>query len=60
MEGIAHRCKEVESGARNVDSIITNTLLPRISRLLLESMATGEKRTTLHVSLADTGGFALN
>ncbi len=60
MEAIARRCKEVESGARNVDSIISNTLLPRISRILLESMASGEKRTTLHVSLADTGGFALN
>ncbi len=59
-EEITRRCKEVESGARNVDSIISNTLLPRISRLLLESMTTGEKRTTMHVSMAPTGGFALS
>ena len=29
---MAARCTEVESGARNVDNILTNTLLPDISR----------------------------
>ena len=32
VEEIAARCTEVESGARNVDHILTHTLLPRISR----------------------------
>jgi type VI secretion system protein VasG len=36
---IAARCTEVESGARNVDNILTNTVLPEISRLLLARMA---------------------
>lgn len=40
---IANRCKEVESGARNVDHILTNTLLPEMSRELLVRMAKGEK-----------------
>lgn len=35
---IRERCREVESGARVVDNIITNTLLPEISRNFLESM----------------------
>ena len=38
---IAKRCTEVESGARNVDNILSNTLLPEISRELLARMAEG-------------------
>jgi len=37
IEAVAARCTEVESGARNVDNILTNTLLPDISRTLLEA-----------------------
>jgi type VI secretion system protein VasG len=36
---IISRCTEVESGARMVDAILTNTLLPEISRhILVEKM----------------------
>ncbi len=28
IDEVAKRCTEVESGARNVDNILTNTLLP--------------------------------
>jgi type VI secretion system protein VasG len=36
---IISRCTEVESGARMVDAILTNTLLPEISRhVLIEKM----------------------
>ena len=45
MDTVATRCTEVESGARNVDNILTNTLLPDISRQLLGRMAEGEKVT---------------
>ncbi len=43
IDTVATRCTEVESGARNVDNILTNTLLPDISRQLLGRMAEGEK-----------------
>ena len=56
---IARRCREVDSGARNVDSIISNNLLPRISHLLLELMAKREKKASMHVSLAANGSFLL-
>ena len=49
VDTVASRCTEVESGARNVDNILTNTLLPDISRQLLGRMAEGEKVTALHV-----------
>jgi type VI secretion system protein VasG len=35
LNEVANRCTEVESGARNVDNILTNTLLPDISRKIL-------------------------
>ena len=55
---IAHRCTEIESGARNVDNILTNTLLPEISRHLLGRMAEGEKLATISVTIGAGGTFA--
>ncbi|MDQ1470671.1 MAG: type secretion system protein VasG [Bryobacterales bacterium] len=39
VDEISKRCVEVESGARNVDHILTGTLLPEISRRLLTATA---------------------
>ncbi len=55
---IADRCTEVESGARNVDNILTNTVLPDISRLILQSMVAAETPERIHVELGDGGRFA--
>src|SRR5579864_2763785 len=57
LEAVAARCTEVESGARNVDNILTNSLLPDISRKVLGSMAAGEKLTTIHVGISENGDF---
>src|SRR6266446_4919613 len=57
---IAKRCTEVESGARNVDNILTNTMLPDISRYLLSRMADRQKPSAIHVSVAENGSFAYN
>ena len=54
---VANRCTEVESGARNVDNILTNTLLPEISRQILGRMAEGEPMERIHVSIGDSGTF---
>jgi ATP-dependent Clp protease ATP-binding subunit ClpA len=40
---------EVESGARNVDNILTHTLLPRISRDLLVGIAESKTFTSIRV-----------
>ncbi len=58
VDAIAGRCTEVESGARNVDHILTQTLLPELSSALLERMAAGEGISRVHVGLDDAGGFA--
>jgi type VI secretion system protein VasG len=60
VDTVASRCTEVESGARNVDNILTNTLLPDISRQLLGKMSAGEKMTTLRVSVGPDGAFVYN
>jgi type VI secretion system protein VasG len=54
---IAGRCKEVESGARNVDHILTGTLLPEISRETLARMAEGKAIAGAHVSVDGEGKF---
>jgi type VI secretion system protein VasG len=57
VDEIAARCTEVESGARNVDNILTNTMLPAISRILLESLVEGAKPGTIRVELNEGSEF---
>jgi type VI secretion system protein VasG len=47
---ITGRCTEVESGARVVDAILTNTILPRISQEFLTRMIAGEKVERVSIS----------
>jgi len=51
VDTVAGRCKEVESGARNVDHILTGTLLPELSREFLARMAEGRPVTAAHVGV---------
>jgi type VI secretion system protein VasG len=39
VAAIAGRCTEVDSGARNVDHILTQAVLPELSVVVLERMA---------------------
>jgi type VI secretion system protein VasG len=55
IDSIGSRCTEVDSGARNVDHILTNTLLPEMSKELLSRMATGEQIKEVKVSLGEAG-----
>jgi type VI secretion system protein VasG len=58
LNEVASRCTEVESGARNVDNILTNSLLPDISRQILGSMAEGQKMAAIQVTIGADGEFA--
>jgi type VI secretion system protein VasG len=51
---IAGRCTEVESGARAVDTILTNTLLPEISQELLTRLMQGKSAGRVHVGTKDS------
>ena len=50
---IVSRCTELESGARMIDSILTNTLLPRISQELLTRMMEGRPVTRVATTVKD-------
>ncbi|HET9320610.1 MAG TPA: type VI secretion system ATPase TssH, partial [Bryobacteraceae bacterium] len=60
VEEVARRCTEVESGARNVDNILTNTLLPEISRRILGGMVERQRLDAIHVTTGPDGAFAYN
>ncbi len=57
ITAIADRCTEVESGARNVDHILTRTLLPELSTEFLSRMAAGELVNRVHISVEPGGNF---
>jgi type VI secretion system protein VasG len=57
VDEVARRCTEVESGARNVDNILTNSLLPDMSRQILGRMAEGEKPKSICVGIGSDGSF---
>lgn len=50
---IVNRCKDVESGGRMIDAILTNTLLPRISHEYLTRLSEGDKLAAIHVTVAE-------
>lgn len=50
---VVARCTEVESGARMVDAILTNAVLPQISRELLGASMQDRRLTRLRLSAAD-------
>lgn len=55
---IANRCEEVESGARNIDHILTRTLLPEMSNEFLSCMAQGKSVSRVHVGVNGDGQFS--
>ena len=57
LDNIVNRCTEVDSGARNVDRILTGTLLPLLSAEVLSRMADGVpiKSVAVDVGESDSG-----
>ena len=60
VDEVAKRCTEVESGARNVDNILTNTLLPEVSRRLLSQMVEGAKTSAINVTVGPDSAFVIS
>jgi len=57
VEHIVSRCTEYESGGRMIDSILTNTVLPRVSREILTCMMEARPLNRAQISAAE-GEFA--
>jgi type VI secretion system protein VasG len=58
-ELIGQRCTELERGARMVDALITNTMLPEIGREFLSRLAGGTTINCVRVTTKD-GHFAFS
>ena len=59
-EAIVARCHEVESGARNIDHIITQTVLPIVASEVLNNIALAEPFDTVTLTIDEQGGFCVS
>jgi len=53
VELVVSRCTESESGGRMIDAILTNTMLPDVSRAFLERMLEGRAVAGVKVGVGD-------
>jgi type VI secretion system protein VasG len=60
VESIAKRCKEVDTGARNIDHILRATLLPMLSSSILEKMAEGPLPKRLQIGIDEANNFRVS
>ncbi len=58
VDTIAARCKESSSGARNVENILSRSLLPELSAEVLARMAAGEGISDISVGIGPEGSFS--
>jgi len=59
VDEITRRCTEAETGARNVEQILRGSLIPAVSRQLLEALASGDVPRSLRVGLSPTGDWRI-
>ena len=57
VDAVLARCTEVDSGARNVDTILNGTLLPEIAGTVLARMAEGRSISAIKVGATKAGKF---
>jgi type VI secretion system protein VasG len=58
IDAIAARCTESESGARNIENVLTHGILPEVSTRFLERLANGQPIGDVRVSLDNNGAFS--
>ncbi len=54
---MAGRCQQVDLGARQIDHVIDQAVMPILSRRLLEQMAAGKLAPVIHMGVDDAGEF---
>jgi type VI secretion system protein VasG len=57
IETIALRCTETSSGARNIEKILSRTLLPELSAEVLARLGEGQPIDRVWVGIDPSGGF---
>jgi type VI secretion system protein VasG len=54
---IVARCQEVDTGARNIENILTRTLLPELAKECLSKMANEDDIDNIHIGVTEEGNF---
>lgn len=57
IDAVLARCTEADTGARNVDHILTGTVMPALSNRILENMVAGNEINKVIVGVAEDGQF---
>jgi type VI secretion system protein VasG len=57
IDAVADRCREVESGARNIDHILRGSVLPLLSSTILRGMMDEQPASVLDLELAADGAI---
>ncbi len=60
VEQIASRCIEVETGARNIDHIMSGTILPKMSMEILGCMSEGVMPSEVRLGVSEEGTFTID
>ena len=58
MLHIVARSQEVDTGARNIENILTRTMLPEMASECLSRMANEEEISDIHVNVSEEGQFS--
>ncbi|MEG1610493.1 MAG: hypothetical protein RR317_04855, partial [Bilophila sp.] len=56
---IVERCTEVETGARNIDFILSGSVLPHLAREILQRMSTETVPTAVTLAVDASGSFSI-
>lgn len=54
MDLIISRCNDADSGGRMIDSILTNTLLPKLSQTILSHIVDGKQISSIDIDSTDS------
>jgi type VI secretion system protein VasG len=60
IDELTRRCTAAETGARNVEHTLRSSLVPEVSRALLEFMVSGEVPRKLDIGLAPDGSWRID
>lgn len=55
---IVARCQDTDTGARNIENVISRNMLPAMATQCLARMANGEAITNIHIHVNDDGVFS--
>ena len=59
LDHVVAQCRQSDAGARQINSMLSNTLLPTLAERMLHRLAAGGPLVGVKVDLDDGGGFTV-